>query len=212
MRALRHFLATAHVKQFSKNEVIIHQGIETNHIFVVKSGVVSCYDISLDGSQQLIYLASEGEVFPFAHLLTEEEPPRFFYGAFSDIEVYDIEKPKFVEFLKTHPGVFIRVLREASRQMNDFHFRINAVGKPKAREKILHTLAFIADRFRTKRSKRDEVELSLALTHQDIASLVGLTRETTSTTLKQLKDEKIINYDAKNFTVRRDLIEKALWG
>jgi CRP/FNR family transcriptional regulator, cyclic AMP receptor protein len=208
-------LALAPTKRFDKDEILVHQDDKPNQIYIVKTGVVRCYDISLDGNQQLIWLASKGEMFPISLLLNTDKKVRFFYSAFTDAEVYLVDKAKLAGFLKANPDILFEVCTEIARKFNDLHHRINAAGKPKAREKILHTLAFVADRFTSYRrsGKRADkrVELSLPLTHQDIANLVGLTRETTAVTLKNLKDEGFVDYDKQRFFVHREKIEKALW-
>lgn len=135
---------------------------------------------------------------------------QFFYGAFSDVVLSAMDKQKFRAFLKRHPATLFDISTQVTQKYSDLEFRISAASKPKAREKILHTLAFIADRFPNGDGQR-QVELSLPLTHQDIANLVGLTRETTATTLNQLRDEGFVKYDRLHFVVYRDKIENILW-
>ena len=209
MKALKNFLAKAPTKKFKKNEIFVQQGKKLKQTYVVKTGVVRCYDISLDGNQQLIWLASEGEILPISQLFDIDEETRFFYSAFSNIEVYVTNKDELADFMKKNPDILFEVCAEITRKFSDLHYRVNATAKLKSREKILHTLAFIADRFKN-RKRSEQVELSLPLTHQDIASLVGLTRETTATTLKKLKDEGYINYNKDRFLVYRDKIEEML--
>lgn len=212
MKVLEDFLAIAPTKSFNKGEILMHQGDDPQQAYIVKKGVVRCFDISSDGNQQLIWLVSEGEIFPASLLLQVDKTVRFFYSAFVDVEVYAVDKTEFAAFLKTNPDVLFEVCTEITRKLADLHYRVNATGKPKAREKILHSLAFLADRFKSyRKSKNKKVELSLPLTHQDIADLVGLTRETTATTLKNLKEEGFIDYDKQKFLVHREKIEKALW-
>lgn len=212
MKALEKFLAAAPIKKFKKDETLIHQGDKLRKIYIVKTGVVKCCDFSLDGNEQLIWLAAEGEVLPISLLLNIDERARFFYSAFVDAEVYLVKKAEFTAFLKANPDTLYEVCSEITRCFNDLHHRVNATGKPKAREKILYTLAFVADRFKRRHHQDSkQVELSLPLTHQDIANLVGLTRETTAATLKGLKDEGYVDYNKKHFFVHRDKIEKALW-
>jgi len=211
VKTLKDFLATVPVKKFNKDDILAHQGDESEQIYIVKSGIIRCYDISLEGNQQLIWLLSKDEIFPFTLLFEIDEKIRFFYSAFSDAEVYVVNKTELADFLKSKPKVLFEICAEMTRKFDGLHHRVNATGKPKAREKILHTLAFIADRFNADEPQNKQVELSLPLTHQDIADLVGLTRETTATTLKQLKDENFIDYENQRFLVHRDKIEKALW-
>lgn len=210
MKPFESLLAAAPVRKFRKDELLVQQEDELHQAFVVKTGAVRCYDISLDGSQQLIWIVSEGELFPVAAPLEDDATSQFFYSAFMDSEVYVINRRRLLSFLRTNPTALLDAYADITHKLTDLQFRINAVAKPKAREKILHTLAFMADRFRARRTGQ-QVEVSLPLTHQDIADLVGLTRETTTATLRALRSEGFVDYDHQHFLVRRDKIQEALW-
>jgi CRP/FNR family transcriptional regulator len=209
--ALEAFLAATPVRKFSKDELLVQQDEPMRQTYVVKAGAVRCYDISLDGNQQLIWLATEGEFFPISAPLETDETAPFFYSAFVDSEVYVVNRRRLALFLRANPGTMLDMYATMTRRLTDLQSRINAVAKPKAREKILHTLAFMADRFKTRRTAAGlAVEVALPLTHQDIADLVGLTRETTTATLKSLRDEGYVEYDRRHFLIRRDKIRQVL--
>ena len=210
IKSLTDFLAVSPVKKLTKGEVVVYQEERLQQTYVVKSGVIRCYDISLDGNQQLIWLVSEGELFPASTPLETDEKAPFFYSAFVDSEVYVVNRRRLAFFLKTHPDTLFDAYSDITRRLTDLQYRVNAAAKPKAREKILHTLAFIADRFKNRKGGR-QVEVSLPLTHQDIADLVGLTRETTTTTLRLLRKEGFVEYDKKHLLIRRDKIQELLW-
>ena len=204
------FLATTPVRKFCKDELLVQQEDDLRQAFIVKTGAVRCYDISLDGNQQLISIVSEGELFPASVPLETETRAQFFYSAFMDSEVYVVSRRRLLSFLHSHPNTLLDVYTDITRRLADLQYRVGAVAKPKAREKILHTLAFIADRFKARHSG-EQVEVSLPLTHQDIADLVGLTRETTTATLRMLRDEGFVSYDRRHLLIRRDRIQELLW-
>lgn len=210
MRELERFFRRFPTKTFARGEIIIQQEEEPRYVCVIKSGIVKCYDISLEGAEQLIWLATDGDIFPLSYLFATDETSGFFFSAFSDLEIYAIPRQSFVDYLKTHPETLYNLCAHITGLYNDLHYRINAAGKPKAKEKILHTLAFLADRYYDK-TKGGKVEVALSLTHQDIANLVGLTRETAAVTLKSLKDEGFVHYDQSSFIVYRQKIEDTLW-
>jgi CRP-like cAMP-binding protein len=210
MKTLEIFLATNPVRKFCKYELLVQQEDELHQAYVIKTGAVRCYDISLDGNQQLILIMSEGELFPASVPLEAETKARFFYSAFVDSEVYVVNRRRLLTFLHNHPSALLDVYTDITHKLTDLQYRVGAIAKPKAREKILHTLAFIADRFRDRRNGQ-QVEVSLPLTHQDIADLVGLTRETTTATLRTLRAEGFVSYDRQRFLIHRDKIQETLW-
>lgn len=211
MEALQKLYGSLPVRRYEKDATIIYQGADFEQAYVIKSGVVKCYDLSIDGSQLLISLYAKNDIFPLAYVFGVARPAQFFYSAFSDVELYVVDRSRLVDYLKNHPNELLELCKDLSRKFNDLHFRVNAAGKPKAREKILHVLAFVSDRFKDPHSNGD-IEITLPLAHKDIAGLAGLTRETTATVLKQLKNEKLIDYSNGHFLVHRQKIEEILWG
>jgi len=87
--------------------------------------------------------------------------------------------------------------------------RITALEQSRAREKIMFTLYFLAFRYGRQLSAGNFV-IDLPLTHSIIASLVGLTRETTSGEMNKLKQQKIVDYHAHTYTVNKPLLERML--
>jgi CRP-like cAMP-binding protein len=158
------FLCAAPVRKLPKGELLIYQEEEMRQVYVVKSGAIRCYDISLDGSQQLIWLMTEGELFPVAAPTDLDERATFFYSAFIDSEVYVVGRHRFMSFLNANPETLMSLYSDSVRRLADLQYRVNAAVKPKSREKILHTLAFIADRFKNSRQGDRRVEINLPLT------------------------------------------------
>jgi CRP-like cAMP-binding protein len=87
--------------------------------------------------------------------------------------------------------------------------RITALEQSRAVEKILFTLYYLLYQFGDSKGN-DEFLLDLKLTHATIASLVGLTRETTATELNKLKKKGVLTYTKKIYTVNRKKLEHTL--
>jgi CRP-like cAMP-binding protein len=64
---------------------------------------------------------------------------------------------------------------------------------PSAYSKTAHQLAFFASRFGEQRP--NGIRLTLPLTHQDIADIIGTTRETVSASIIKLREKKLIKTD-----------------
>ena len=92
------------------------------------------------------------------------------------------------------------IARSMSLHYDDFLQRIDAVDTATVKERLVRTLFYLAERL----SADNEVNLyehGLLLTHQDLAAMIGSTRETTSLTLSELRKEGIVSYSRKHFTV-----------
>jgi CRP-like cAMP-binding protein len=52
--------------------------------------------------------------------------------------------------------------------------------------------------------KGSQVRIPLTLTHQNLASMVGVTRETAATEMNRLKKQNILTYENQKYTVDTD--------
>ena len=207
---LAKFVEKFPTKQFGKGEMIVYQEETSPCLYAIKTGFVKAYDINNDGSEQLVWFGSTPDIFPivfFNELAIR--PTNFFYSAFSDTEVYCVDSTQFSEFLHSDSNGLFDFYRLTAQRYIDMMKRLGAVEKPKAADKIIFTLDYLASRYHGS-TKNNEVEVLLPLTHQDIANLVGLTRETTAVELKRLKDKGYIYYDKWHFRINRLKLQELL--
>ena len=86
---------------------------------------------------------------------------------------------------------------------------IVALEQSRAREKIMFTLYYLLFRY-GRPTKSGNYVIELGLTHSIIASLVGLTRETTTTELSKLKRQKVVDYNLHSYVVNKQKLERLL--
>jgi CRP/FNR family cyclic AMP-dependent transcriptional regulator len=210
MNALQKFISKYPVKKFERDQVIICQDDLPEFIYVIKKGYVKGYDINSQGSEQLVWFGSPGDIFPNTALFAESPMSQLFFSSFSRLEAYCVDRAALNEFLIQDKEALMAVTQKMTASMKDLVDRLNAVEKPRADEKIVHTLLFLADRFAERRHKGNMRKITLPFTQQDLASLVGLTRETVAKELKRLKDERYIYYNRWRFLVYRERLEELI--
>ena len=209
MDELQKFITKHPIKKFDRDQVILCQGDSPTVVYAVRKGFIKGYDINGQGTEQLVWFGTPGDVCPSIWLFSSTEELPLFYSSFSRVEAYVIDKQEFLDFLDQNPKALMKLTERLARLATDLIARLNAVEKPKAEEKIAHTLAFFADRF-AESKRRGPRRIALPFTQQDLASLLGLTRETVAKELKRLKEEKYINYNRWRFVVYRDRIDELL--
>lgn len=86
--------------------------------------------------------------------------------------------------------------------------RVTALEQAKASDKLLYTFYYLSRLYG--QPKGVSSEITLKLTHQSIASLVGLTRETVAVELNKLRRKKIINYSNQRYSVHSAKLLEAM--
>jgi len=102
------------------------------------------------------------------------------------------------------------VVRAISDMYQEAMILVDALQKPRAREKLMYTLSFIASRFMETTSTEKRNNITVPLTQQDLADLSGMTRATATVELKKLKDAGCIQYDKASFSIDVQILEELL--
>jgi CRP/FNR family transcriptional regulator len=86
---------------------------------------------------------------------------------------------------------------------------INALEHSKAADKILHTLHYLCLSV-GRELEPNIIKIDLPLTQQDLANIMGLTRETTGIELNRLRKSGLLNYSRKHCVVNLQKLRKVL--
>jgi CRP-like cAMP-binding protein len=206
---LRDFFATYPTKRFEKDQVILIQDQKPTGIYMVKLGYVKAYDITPSGSEQIMSYATRGNLFPLGYLFEDNDTTRYFYAASSSCEVYIVPKSDVLNLLMTNTQACLEMCRNLSQAYYHALERLNSVEKPKASEKILHTLKFLEENYgRSGGDVTAHVEVPMKV--QDLSSMVGLTRETVGAEIKKLKKAGVVTHRRWQFSINRQKLETLL--
>jgi CRP/FNR family cyclic AMP-dependent transcriptional regulator len=176
-----------------KNQILLFQGEAPRFAHVVKTGIIKTYNVSGQGVEQLVSFQDDLDVFPFTWVWGKAPSALYYYEALSDCEIYCVPRDKYLEFVKSDPELMAEELHKYAHQEVGRTLRLNALLNLKARDKLVHTLHYLAQTH-GRPSAGHMVKIDLGLTQQDFANLIGITRETAATELNKLKKKGIIFY------------------
>jgi CRP/FNR family transcriptional regulator, cyclic AMP receptor protein len=201
---LRAYLERHPVRTYKKGEIIIFQGEAPRTAYVVKTGSVKAYNLSVSGDEKPVAFYSSDNVFPSTWVYGKASSAVYYYEAFtSEVEVYVVDRDEFVSFIKKRPELLYQELERLLADQLGGSLRLNALQHSRASDKLIYTLHYLAMTHGKPTTGR-VIEITLDLTHQDFANLTGLTRETAATELNKLKKLKVIDY-GKNQPYKLDL-------
>lgn len=130
----------------------------------------------------------------------------FYYEALEDTRLFTFSKDDLTKVTSKDPKLLQPLMHFLSQQYTAQLVRITALGQSRAIEKISFTLYFLLYRYGIEK-KPGIYTLSIKLSHLTIANLTGLTRESTSTNLKILKNKGVISYSRPAFTINKRKLE-----
>jgi CRP/FNR family transcriptional regulator, anaerobic regulatory protein len=194
---------------FKKRSILLYQGEVPRGAFVLTDGIIKVYSLNAAGEEQVATFHVAGECFPTSWIFNKSSSTQYYYEALTDCTVLNTSKDAIRAAIFGNPAIMEAVSDYFVTNYIGLMMRITALEQARAGEKIMFTLYYLL--FRYGREVRPNVyKVALSLTHTTIASLVGLTRETTSTELNKLKRQKIVTYTAKEYFINKQALERAL--
>jgi CRP/FNR family cyclic AMP-dependent transcriptional regulator len=202
LNRLQPMLDTSVLRTYNAGSTILYQGEVPRSACIIKKGVIKSFNISAQGEEQIVAFFIDGEIFPTPWLFGKTPGTLYFYEAVTECELYFVPRDEFRKFCDERSHVLQALLDYYVTQSTASLIRISALEQPKAHEKIMYTLYFLCQRYGEK--KKTHTNIRLQLTHQEVANLVGLTRETTATELNKLKRQGVVDYGNQRYSVNEE--------
>lgn len=196
-------------RTFKPKTPIIYQGEAPRCGFFIRSGIVKAYTLQSNGEEQIAAFFGPGHFFPLPWLFGKISTAVYYYESVELSEAISVTRDDIDQLIRTNRDIKDALLEHLIQDQAAYLMRITALEQSRAVEKILFTLYYLLYQF-GRQLDENQHAIDIHLTHATIASLVGLTRETTATELNKLKRKKILDYSKKQYTVDRVLLERAL--
>lgn len=186
-------LGTARVKNFPKSQIIIYAGDQTPEVLIIKDGIVKVHDIDEQGNEKILHIVKAPTVIPFVFFSGPEDGTKWFYTALTDTDIYVLPQKQLNEAMHDDADLAAFLVHAFSREMHELLVRLSSLGKTVTRDKLLAALKFLAV-CHAKAGKSSWRLVSFPVSHQLLADMTGVTRESAAISMKELEDDKIIRY------------------
>lgn len=190
------------VKQtYKKGDYIIRANETPSGVFYIHEGLVKAYDVTKYGEENLLIIRKSDEIFPLIWALTNDERA-VVYQALAPTCVWRLDRKKFTAHIEKHPAAMAPLLDMAVEMYRLHGERILNLEYRSVRERIVSFLLTMAGRFGE--PKQDgSICIAAPLRHQDIASSINASRETTSRELAALERKGLLQNAQASITLKQ---------
>jgi CRP/FNR family cyclic AMP-dependent transcriptional regulator len=179
-------------RKYQKGSLIFMEGEEAEAVYFIKKGKVKIFKTGQDGREHIINILPEGEVFAESCLFGLNKYPAS-AEAYEDIEVLLIKIKDFEKLLEEYPKISIGIIKAMGKRLQMVSKKIENLA---LRDAYGKTAMLLMDLILKKHSKLyDGLEIDTDLSRQEMASMVGLTRETFTRALAKLKESGAIDFE-----------------
>jgi CRP/FNR family cyclic AMP-dependent transcriptional regulator len=184
-------LAQAKVRHYPKGQIILYEGENPTDAFVVRSGAVKIYDIDEDGNEKILHIVKERGIFPVIFMFGTVGQTSTFYTTVADSELYVLSRADFEARLQSDPALVLYCMKWFANEVQEMMRRMSSLEKTSTRSKLFATLAYLA-RQHCDAPKAGWKRVRFPISHQLLADMIGVTRESTTMVMKDLQKEKVV--------------------
>ncbi len=205
-KELKNYFKLKHIKRYIKGEMILHQDEPSYYVYFVRSGFVRIYDIDKRGNQKLVMILGEVNLFPISAIIRPNLVTGYYWEAMTDVEICIVEVVQFRSDIMSNPALCFELFTHVAGEFSILDGRIWTLLQTYAAQRIPSTIKYLVD-YAGHIDKQGIGHLELIISHQDVAALTNVARETASIELKKLKDEKIIWYEGHKMLINLAKLE-----
>lgn len=184
--------------QYKKGQNIFYEGTRPTGLYCMNGGKVKVFKNSVQGKEYIVYLAKPGDFLGYRSLLSEE-----FYAAtatvLEDAKICFIPKENFFEILQKNPTFMRKVVKAVCHEMGIMEERMAELAHKSVRERLAASLIMLKETYGME--GEGSALIDLALSREDLASIVGTATETVIRLLSEFKSDGLIAFEGKKIRV-----------
>lgn len=200
--SLEHLLKFAHRKSYNAKKIIIHEGDVSSSLYYIIEGSVSVLAESDNGEEIILAQLNQGDFFGEAGLFefeTIDEGKRTArVVARTDCVVAEISYNQFKQIVTDDPAVMFLLTGQIFNRLKKTSMKVRDLIFLDVKGRIAHCLLELS-------SEPDAMThpdgMQIKITRQDLAKMVGCSREMAGRVLKELEDEDLISAHGKTIVV-----------
>lgn len=190
-------------KQYTKliykpGTIITSPGEDTSGIYYIQRGYITA-SVVLDNTKPPVrtQLYVPGYIFDIAWVF-DITTLQYEFEAISSVTVYRAPKSAFHQFMKDHPEISLMMMKRLVEVTRQKDLRNAIMIQETANIKVAYMLLFLSQYFG---DPDKEEHITISLSQKELASWMGVTRETVSAQMQLLESEKILTKSREHITI-----------
>lgn len=197
---IRDLESVSQVRSFDRGSLIYMPAEPGEAVFLVIAGRVKLYHLTPDGKQTLLALIEPGEMFGELAVFDGDQREEFAEAMLAS-KILRIPRQSVQDLMSQHADVAVGVTKLMGFRRQRFERRLKSLLFRSNRERLVHLLLELADQYGVRTP--EGVRLKIKLSHQDMASIIGSTRETVTVVLGELQSEGLVAIERRQVILRQ---------
>ncbi len=191
-------------RRYGQGATIFSRSDPSDILYIVKEGRVRILSLSDKGTETILHILKPGAIF--GELLLSEERRALTAVAGTDVVVTVLSKGSLVELLSSVPAIARNFIRLLSRRLAKVEKEFADFGHTWSYHRLSRVLLHLCEEHGQETPKGTLIPLRL--THEDLANIIGTTRETVTTQLNKFRRMGLVKRQDRFLVVNRRRLEE----
>jgi CRP/FNR family transcriptional regulator, cyclic AMP receptor protein len=185
-------------RRLTKHTILMYEGDPSDALYIIKEGSVAVTRTTSEGKESIISILKEGDVLGEMGVL-DEAPRSATVTLLRDGLVLVLPREDFLALLAARPELNRAVISGLIARLRATNQATQTRSHSSVKAKVADLLLMLGDNFGE--PAENGTRLAVKLTHQQLASMIGTTRETMNRMLTEFWDAKLIDMSGKNIVI-----------
>jgi CRP/FNR family transcriptional regulator len=177
---------------------ILRPNESLQYVYFLESGLVKQSYITKRGEESTLHIFTPGSYFPMMLIMAEVEN-MYYFEAVDNVVLRKAPVSDVLAFVKENNDVCFELASRFASGISGLLEKADSILFASAYQKVIAILLYFSEKFGVQ--KDNLIHIKFPLTHYDIASWVGIQRETVSRQLEKLSSKEILKRDDSYFLV-----------
>jgi len=193
---------------YPKGSTLFMEGQPSNGVYMLCQGKVKLSTCSRDGKVIILHIAEAGEVLGLSPMISDSVHVAT-AEVIEDCQVNFIRNEDFREFLKKNSEACMSAVKQLSSNYQTAYLQICSLGLSTSVSDKLAKL--FLGWCKTVSDESNTIHLKVSYTHEEIAEMIGTSRETVTRLLKEFKERKLVTRKGSDLIIHdRDGLESSI--
>lgn len=175
---------------FATDQSIYTPGQRSLGAYLIKKGKVKLAYLDESGKRLTLAILGEGDLFGEMALVSQA-PHETTAEALEDCTLWLLERKMLLQHAYDHPTLMVRLMQLFLRRAQEMQTRLKEMVFKDLETRLARTLLNLAYKYGL--PTHNGLQIDLQITHQELAELIGSTRENVTTALTHFEDDELLD-------------------
>lgn len=185
---------------YKKGDIIFNENELLNGVYCIREGICKMTKLSSNGKDHTVKLMGKGQLIGQRSIISGERT-HLSAIALNDIEMCFVPKEQILSNIKSNQEFSFNVLQNLAQDLREAEDGLINMAQKTVRQRVAETLIYVGNTF----GENEDGYLSVSLSREDYASIVGTATESAIRILSQFKKEGLISTKGKKIKIENKI-------